>query len=99
MPRIVFVNKMDRPGADFLRVVDEIRERLGAVAIPIQLPIGNEERFEGVVDLIKMKAIYWNEADLGLTFDTKEVPSRFARRSANRCANASSKPLPKPAKR
>ena len=74
VPRIVFVNKMDRPGADFLRVVDEIRERLGAVAIPIQLPIGNEERFEGVVDLITMQAMYWNEADLGLTFDTKEVP-------------------------
>ena len=74
VPRIVFVNKMDRPGADFLRVVDEIRERLGAVAIPVQLPIGDEERFEGVVDLITMKAIYWNEADLGLTFDTKEVP-------------------------
>ena len=74
VPRIVFVNKMDRPGADFLRVVDEIRERLGAVAIPVQLPIGNEERFEGVVDLITMQAIYWNEADLGLTFDTKEVP-------------------------
>jgi elongation factor G len=73
VPRIVFVNKMDRPGADFLRVIDEIHERLGTVAIPVQLPIGNEERFEGVVDLITMQAIYWNEADLGLTFDTKEV--------------------------
>ena len=77
VPRIVFVNKMDRPGADFLRVVDEIHERLGAVAVPVQLPIGNEERFEGVVDLINMKAIYWNEADLGLTFDTKEVPDEL----------------------
>jgi elongation factor G len=75
VPRIVFVNKMDRPGADFLRVVDEIRDRLGAVPVPVQLPIGDEDRFEGVVDLIKMKAIYWNDADLGLTFETKEVPS------------------------
>ncbi|HTK99018.1 MAG TPA: elongation factor G, partial [Pseudomonadales bacterium] len=75
VPRIVFVNKMDRPGADFLRVVDEIRDRLGAVSVPVQLPIGNEGRFEGVVDLITMQAIYWNEADLGLTFETKEVPT------------------------
>ena len=77
VPRIVFVNKMDRPGADFLRVVDEIRDRLGAESVPVQLPIGDEERFEGVVDLITMKAIYWNDTDLGLTFDTKEVPSNL----------------------
>ena len=75
VPRIVFVNKMDRPGADFLRVCDEIRDRLGAVSVPVQLPIGDEGRFEGVVDLITMQAIYWNEADLGLTFETKAVPA------------------------
>ncbi len=75
VPRIVFVNKMDRPGADFLRVCDEIRARLGAVSVPVQLPIGDEGRFEGVVDLITMQAIYWNDADLGLTFETKAVPA------------------------
>jgi len=59
VPRIVFVNKMDRAGADFLRVVEQIEDRLGATAVPIQLAIGAEEEFEGVIDLIKMKAIYW----------------------------------------
>jgi elongation factor G len=75
VPRIVFVNKMDRAGADFLRVIGEIRERLGAVPIPLQIPIGAEERFKGVVDLIRMRAVYWNDADLGMTFETGEVPS------------------------
>ena len=74
VPRIVFVNKMDRPGADFIRVVEQIRERLGCEPVPLQLPIGVEEQFKGVVDLITMKAIYWNDADLGLSFLTKEVP-------------------------
>ncbi len=74
VPRMAFVNKMDRTGADFLRVVEQIRERLGSHAIPLQLPIGTEENFQGVVDLIKMKAIYWNEADLGATFEEKEIP-------------------------
>ena len=63
VPRIAFVNKMDRAGADFIRVVKQIKERLGADAIPIQLPIGAEENFKGVIDLIKMQAIYWNEDD------------------------------------
>ena len=80
VPRIVFVNKMDRAGADFLRVVAQIRARLGATVIPIQLPIGLEAQFEGVVDLIKMKAIYWNEADLGVTFDVREVPREMRER-------------------
>jgi elongation factor G len=75
VPRIAFVNKMDRAGANFLRVVEQIRERLGAHAVPIQLAIGAQENFQGVIDLIKMKAIYWNEADLGATFEEKEVPS------------------------
>ena len=74
VPRMAFVNKMDRTGANFLRVVEQIRERLGSHAVPIQLPIGAEENFQGVVDLTKMKAIYWNEADLGATFEEKEIP-------------------------
>ena len=74
VPRIVFVNKMDRAGADFERVVDQVRERLGSTVVPIQLNIGAEDDFKGVVDLIRMKAIYWNEDDQGLTFDLKEIP-------------------------
>ena len=74
VPRMAFVNKMDRAGADFLRVVAQIRERLGSHAVPIQLAIGAEENFKGVVDLIKMKAIYWNEADLGASFTEQEIP-------------------------
>jgi elongation factor G len=74
VPRIVFVNKMDRAGADFLRVVDQIKNRLGAAPVPIQLSIGAEERFKGVVDLIRMKAIIWNEDDQGLTYDLADIP-------------------------
>ena len=73
VPRMAFVNKMDRAGADFLRVVTQIRERLGSMAVPIQLPIGAEDNFKGIIDLIKMSAIYWNEADLGATFEEKEI--------------------------
>ena len=75
VPRIVFINKMDRPGADFLRTVDQIHDRLGARPVPVQLPIGSEENFKGVVDLIKMKAIYWSDADLGTSHETREVPA------------------------
>jgi elongation factor G len=75
VPRLVFVNKMDRNGADFLRVIKQIQARLGRKAVPMQLPIGAEERFAGVVDLIKMKAIYWNDSDMGMTFEEKEIPS------------------------
>ncbi len=74
VPRMAFVNKMDRAGANFLRVVEQIRERLGSHAVPIQLAIGAEENFQGVIDLIKMKAIYWNENDLGATFEEKDIP-------------------------
>jgi len=74
VPRLAFVNKMDRAGADFLRVVEQIRERLGANPVPIQLNIGAEEHFEGIVDLIRMKAIYWNEADMGATYEEREIP-------------------------
>ena len=75
VPRMAFVNKMDRSGADFLRVVGQIKERLGANPVPIQLPIGAEEEFAGVVDLIKMKGIHWNEADQGLTFEYGDIPA------------------------
>ena len=67
VPRMAFVNKMDRSGADFKRVVEQIKDRLSANPVPIQLPIGAEEDFEGIVDLVKMKAIYWNESDRGVT--------------------------------
>lgn len=74
VPRLVFINKMDRAGADFFRVVNQIRERLGSHAVPIQLAIGAEDHFKGVVDLIKMKAIYWNDEDLGTSFESQEIP-------------------------
>ena len=74
VPRIAFVNKMDRAGANFLRVVDQIRTRLGARAIPIQLPIGAEDKFEGVVDLVRMKAIYWDDSNLGMTYESRDIP-------------------------
>ncbi len=74
VPRLAFVNKMDRAGADFLRVVGQIKERLGSNPIPMQLPIGAEDSFVGVVDLLKMKAIYWNEEDRGVTFEERDIP-------------------------
>ncbi|WP_133471476.1 elongation factor G [Paraglaciecola marina] len=75
VPRMVFVNKMDRAGADFERVVNQIRTRLGANCVPIHLNIGAEETFKGVVDLIKMKAINWNESDQGMTFTYEDIPA------------------------
>ncbi len=83
VPRIAFVNKMDRTGADFKRVVRQIKERLGANAVPIQLAIGAEENFEGVVDLVKMKAIYWNAENQGTTFEAKEIPAELQEEAAN----------------
>ncbi|MFT6733959.1 MAG: elongation factor G [Polaribacter sp.] len=77
VPRIVFVNKMDRAGADFSRVIEQIENRLGSTPIPIQLPIGAEEEFEGVIDLIKMKAVYWNNNDKGMTFEYADIPSNL----------------------
>lgn len=74
VPRIAFINKMDRAGADFLRVVDQMKTRLGANPIPVQLAIGAEDDFKGVVDLIKMKAIYWDGDDMGTTFELKDIP-------------------------
>jgi len=75
VPRLAFVNKMDRTGADFNRVVNDIRERLGATAIPVQLPIGSEEDFAGLVDLLRMKAIYWKEDNMGMECEAKEIPA------------------------
>src|SRR5690554_6444135 len=77
VPRLAFVNKMDRTGADFLRVVEQIKKRLGARAVPIQLPIGAEEDFLGVIDLLQMRAIYWNEADMGVTYESKAIPEEL----------------------
>ena len=77
VPRIVFVNKMDRSGANFLRVVEQIKDRLGSNAVAIQIPIGAEEDFKGVVDLVKMKSIYWNEEDMGTTFEEKDIPEEL----------------------
>jgi elongation factor G len=73
VPRMAFVNKMDRAGADFLRVVGQLKERLGANAVPVQLPIGAEENFEGIVDLVRMKAIYWEEENMGSNFEEREI--------------------------
>jgi elongation factor G len=74
VPRLVFVNKMDRTGADYLRVVEQLKTRLGAKAVPLQMTIGSEEAFKGVVDLVKMRAIIWNEADQGMTFTYQPIP-------------------------
>jgi len=75
VPRMVFVNKMDRAGADYFMVVEQLESRLGANAVPIQINIGAEDNFKGVVDLIKMKAIMWNEADQGMTFTYEDIPA------------------------
>ena len=77
VPRLAFVNKMDRAGANFLNVVDQMRTRLGANPVPIQLPIGSEEDFQGVIDLINMKAIYWSEEDMGTTFTLEDIPEEL----------------------
>jgi elongation factor G len=77
VPRMAFINKMDRAGADYLRVVRQIRERLGGNPVPIQLPIGAEEHFEGVIDLIRMKAIYWDDSDLGVSYELRDIPANM----------------------
>jgi elongation factor G len=78
VPRIGFVNKMDRPGADFFNVVKQIGERLSGNPMPLQVPIGNEDKFKGVVDLIENKGIIWNEADQGMTFSEVPIPDDIA---------------------
>ncbi|MEX0450152.1 elongation factor G [Spiribacter sp. 221] len=83
VPRMVFVNKMDKMGADFFRCVDMVKERLGCNAVPVQLPIGAEDDFAGVVDLIRQKAIYWNESDMGATYEEVEIPGELADQAAS----------------
>ena len=78
IPRMIFVNKMDRAGADFLRVVEQVKERLGANPVPVQLPIGAEEKFEGVIDLIGRRALYWDEGNMGTTYDAREIPEELS---------------------
>ena len=75
VPRMVFVNKMDRTGADFGMVIEQLRDRLGATAVPMQMTIGAEDEFKGVVDLVKMKSIIWNEADQGMSFEYQDIPA------------------------
>ncbi|WP_422265413.1 elongation factor G [Thiofilum sp.] len=77
VPRLAFINKMDRSGADFLRVVEQIKERLAANAVPVQLPIGAEESFQGVIDLVRMQALYWNETDKGMTYQATAIPDAY----------------------
>jgi elongation factor G len=84
VPRLAFVNKMDRQGANFMRVVEQIRKRLGSTAIPIQISIGAEERFEGVVDLVKMKAIYWDEESQGAKFEYRDIPADLLEEATDR---------------
>jgi elongation factor G len=75
VPRLIFVNKMDRTGADFKRVLDQVQTRLKAQPVPIQLPIGSEEKFQGVIDLVKMKAVYWDDSTQGMKFEARDVPA------------------------
>ena len=77
VPRVAFVNKMDRKGADFLKVVEQIRDRLKAEPVPVQLPIGSEDAFEGVVDLVKMKAVYWETENFGTTYEERNIPGNM----------------------
>ena len=82
VPRMIFVNKMDRAGADFLRVVEQVKERLGANPVPVQLNIGAEEEFKGVIDLIRMQAIYWEEENMGTAFEFAEIPAELQEQAA-----------------
>ncbi len=81
VPRMVFVNKMDRAGADYYMVVDQLKKRLGATPVPINIPIGAEDTFKGVVDLIQMKAIMWNEEDQGMTYNLEDIPADLQARA------------------
>ncbi len=83
VPRMIFVNKMDRVGSDFLWVVEQAQERLGANVVPIQLPIGAEEDFAGIVDLIGMRAIYWDESNMGTTYEARDIPAELADEAAS----------------
>lgn len=82
VPRLAFVNKMDRSGANFMRVYEQIKTRLKATPVPIQLPIGAEDQFEGVIDLIKMKAIYWDDESRGMKFEERDIPANLQKDAA-----------------
>lgn len=77
VPRLAFVNKMDRVGADFYRVIEQIKTRLGGKPVPLVIPIGKEDDFEGVVDLVTMKALYWDEASQGMEYEEREIPAEL----------------------
>ncbi|MBK47179.1 MAG: elongation factor G [Gammaproteobacteria bacterium] len=83
VPRMVFVNKMDRAGADFFRVVEQIKTRLGSNAVPLQIPIGSEDSFKGVVDLLTMKSIIWDDASMGMKFETQDIPDDLKEEANN----------------
>src|SRR5687767_13748233 len=78
VPRLAFVNKMDRQGANFFNVFEQMKSRLKANPVPIQIPIGAEEKFEGVIDLVRMKAIYWDDTTQGMKFELREIPDHLA---------------------
>jgi elongation factor G len=78
VPRLAFVNKMDRVGANFFKVYDQMKSRLKANPVPIQVPIGAEDKFEGVVDLVRMKALYWDEKSQGMKYETRDIPDDLA---------------------
>jgi len=78
VPRLAFVNKMDRQGADFFKVYEQMKARLKANPVPIQIPIGSEEKFEGVIDLVRMKAIYWDDSTQGMKFELRDIPAKHA---------------------
>ena len=81
VPRLAFVNKMDRQGADFFKVYEQMRSRLKANPVPIQVPIGAEEKFEGVIDLVKMKAVYWDDSSQGMKFEYRDIPGNLAEKA------------------
>ena len=83
VPRLAFVNKMDRSGANFMRVYEQIKSRLKASPVPVQLPIGAEDKFEGVVDLVKMKAVYWDDESRGMKFEERDIPQSLQEDAKN----------------
>ena len=98
VPRLAFVNKMDRVGANFFKVYDQMKSRLKANPVPIQVPIGAEDKFAGVVDLVRMKAIYWDDASQGMKFEMRDIPGRARRTSARSGARRWSRAPPRPTK-
>ena len=99
VPRLAFVNKMDRTGADFDKVVSQLKSRLGANPVPMQVPIGAEENFEGVIDLVKMKAIYWDVESQGMKFEYRDIPANLlevSKKARNFMVEAAAETAPLP---